>query len=89
MEVQASGYHRNQRMLDIFKVCIQYHKRMFRTPIILWFMYSKMHAICIPVVNRWKEKSRLNWALMEFKAPLGSTGKTKDSNELNTKWVLL
>jgi hypothetical protein len=89
MEVQTSGYYRNQRMLDIFMVCIQYHKRMFRTPILLWFLYKRMHATRIPVVNKRKEKSRLNWVLMEFKAPLGSTGKKQDSNELNTKWVSL
>jgi hypothetical protein len=30
-------------------------------------------------MNKWKEKSRRNYALEEFKAPLGSTGKKKDS----------
>jgi hypothetical protein len=30
-------------------------------------------------MNKWKEKSRINCALTEFKAPLGSTGKKKDS----------
>jgi hypothetical protein len=78
MEVQTSGYHRNQRMFDIFVVCIQYHKRMFRIPILLWFMYNKMHAIRIPVMNKWK-KGRRNCALAEFKAPLVSTRKKKDS----------
>jgi hypothetical protein len=79
MEVQTSGYHRNQRMLDIFTACIQCHKRMFRIPIILWFLYKKMHAIRILVMDKWKEKGRRNCALAEFKVPLGSTGKKKDS----------
>jgi len=43
-------------MFDIFMVCIQYHKRMSRIPILLWFMYNKMHAIRIPVMSKWKGK---------------------------------
>jgi hypothetical protein len=45
-------------------------------------MYKKMHAIRIPVMNKWKEKSRRTGAFSEFKVPLGWKGNKKDS-----KWI--
>jgi len=89
MEFQTSGYHRNQRMLDIFTVCIQCHKRMFRIAILLRFMYKKVHAIRILIMNKWKEKSRRNCSLVEFKVLWDQQERRNIQNELNTKWVSL